>query len=82
MLAIFVLLLLSVALGVIIFSIGLVWLLVGEDREEAPAQTERPLSLSQSFARQLDAGRLWRALSAWMADKPLRIEDHNDRPSG
>ena len=77
MLAMILLLLLSAALAVVAFSIGLVWLMLGEGREDG-RQAARPLSLTQSFARELDARQVWRALSAWIVAKPLRIEDRRD----
>jgi hypothetical protein len=80
-LAIFVLLLVFGALGVVAFSIGLVWLLMGESREEARPPERRPLSLSQAFARELEGRRLWRAISSWMSSKPLRLEDRRDGPA-
>ena len=77
MLAVFLSLLITGALAVIAFSVGLVWLMLGEGGEEAvPAQ--RPLSLSQTFARELEARRVWRALSSWMSGKPLRIEHRRE----
>lgn len=77
MLETFLLLLLFSALVVIAFSVGLVWLLLGHDREEK-AGAERAPSISQALMRDWEARRVWRALSGWMTTKPLRIEDRRD----
>jgi hypothetical protein len=82
MLAVFLFLLLGGALAVVAFSIGLIWLMLGEGSEEAAAPAQQPLSLSQAFARELEARRLWRALSSWMSAKPLRIEDRRGSEQG
>lgn len=81
MLAIFLGLLLLGALAVIAFSIGLVWLLFG-DRGDETTSAGQPLSLSQTIVSQLEERRLWRALSAWIAAKPLRIEDRRGSGRG
>jgi hypothetical protein len=81
MLAAVLLLILSGALAVVAFSIGLVWLLLDE-RGEDRGRAGQPLSLTQSFARELDGRQVWRALSAWMTAKPPRIEDRRDTDAG
>lgn len=77
MFALFLTLILFGALGVIVFSVGLLWLMLGESDGE-PADTRGPLSLTQTIAREIEARRIWRALSTWMSAKPLRIEDRSD----
>ncbi len=59
--------------------IGMVWLF-GADR--ADPEAAEPFSISRSLRRELEAHALWRSLSAWMATKPLRIQDQSKRPVG
>ncbi len=76
----FSLLVLGALLAACACWVACLWLL---SEQRAEAEAARPRSLSQSFAREIDARRLWRSLSAWMAAKPLRLEDGRaDRTAG
>jgi Flp pilus assembly protein CpaB len=77
MLAIFLVLLLFGALGVMALTIWLARSLLSEDEAEM-AREEQPLSIAHIFARELEARRMWRALSSWISGKPLRLEDKRE----
>jgi hypothetical protein len=59
--------------------IAVIWLM---HEQRADAETLPAFSLTELIARELEARALWRSMSAWMAKKPLRLQDHSDGPRG
>jgi hypothetical protein len=69
----FLLLLIGALLAASIFWVAMMWLL--QDGREDAELAGQPLTLTQAFAREIEAHRVWRSLSAWLSDKPLRLQD-------
>jgi hypothetical protein len=78
MLEVVLLLLLGAVLGVVAFTIGLVWWMFNENAGE-PSSAAQPLSVTQMLIRNYEESRAWRALSSWFSEKPAQIEDWSDR---
>ena len=56
--------------------VGLIWLL---QSERADPETAQALTVTQMLRRDLEARALWRSLSSWLGEKPLRLQDRSDR---
>jgi hypothetical protein len=72
----FLLLLIAALLAAGALWLAIIWL-AHENNEDA--EVASALTLSQHFARQLEAHALWSSLTAWMATKPLRVEDQRGK---